>query len=69
MVILVHHLEQKYEQDEDTIVKPGNGSTEHEKSSTLRIGAKLGWFVIADTRLTQADISRKIVSSRPQSTR
>ena len=29
----------------------------------LRIGAKLGWFVIVDTRPTQADISRKIVSS------
>ena len=30
---------------------------------TLRIGAKLGGFVIVDTRLTQADISGKIVSS------
>ena len=33
MVILVHHLEQKYEQDEDTNVKPGNGSVDHKKSS------------------------------------
>ena len=41
----------------------------HNSKPTLRIGAKLGWFVIVDTRPTQADISRKIVSSWPQSTR
>ena len=35
--------------------------------AALRIGAKLGWFVV-ETRPTQADISRKIVSSWPQST-
>ena len=29
--------------------------------STLQIGATLGWFVIVDTRPTQADISRKIL--------
>ena len=39
MVILVHHLEQKYEQDEETNVKPGNGSVDHEKSCTPEIGA------------------------------
>ena len=33
------------------------------KWATLQIGAKLGWFVIVDTRPTQADISHKIVSS------
>ena len=38
-------------------------------STMLRIGAKLGWFVIVDTRPTQADISCKILSSWPQSTR
>ena len=36
MVILVHHLEQKYEQDEDTNVKPGNGSVDHKKSSATQ---------------------------------
>ena len=29
----------------------------------LWIGAKLGWFVIVDTRPKQADISREIMSS------
>ena len=35
----------------------------------LWIGAKLGQFIIVDTRPTQADISNKIVSSWPLSTR
>ena len=38
-------------------------------SPTQRIGAKLGRFVIVDVRPTDADISHKIFSSQPQSTR
>ena len=38
-------------------------------SPTLWTRAKLGWFINADTRPTEADISIKTVSSWPQSTR
>ena len=38
---LSHYLEQKYEYNEETNLKSGNGSTEHKKSSacTPEIGA------------------------------